>query len=499
MSTTATLGDVDCHLASEENNRLACLKLELGTGRATLDELYYRFSWEAFRFFTEGQRWTAEGWVRLSSETLEQECREGPTEEALRAQPIDLDPGWVLASDADRARYGSPSQPDDPRFHGSPTLYDRNGKPVTYEVFVNQDSLPFITGGPSEAPLQSIQAQVDAACRGELRKVRWSFPQTDTGAPWDGPVRLKLAWKVLAPEDAPAEFVLHPEDPTKGLVGMHLAIKADTGRDQWLWATFEHRYNLEGPTPSFRRVCEGGRVTTMVDGKPSSESCPLPNTCVIGADGLRRTQVERLHPIPEAVAGINSRMQAVLGDKRPELGFYQLIGIQRPIAPSCAQPNDQSDPTYAPTCEKASQLPSCADCLKSCDAREGELQRDCGERCKETCTASPTPYVLANPVIEWDRQEASCMGCHGNSRAWALDPSPPESASDACFEFLRTECAYESAFADAARSRVLFSSPARCSPRAAVRQWIPLGYPSEARSRVPSTDLFWQLADVTEL
>jgi hypothetical protein len=233
-------------------------------------------------------------------------------------------------------------------------LYDQNGKPVRYEVFLNDEEYDYLV----ENKLYNYDGQIEFSKSHEPV----NFPSGDRASGKHGVMELKLAWKVLDPKnDIPSRFykqtVLLPDvDPDSGepiltangnfqkcakqdvgLVGMHISTKT-TSSPQWIWATFEHIDNLNVDD------------TTTVDGKPlkplfhdnstSGQILPV-NVPPIRRDsngkpdpnGALKTQVSRPIPVPKAKQNLNHAMQDILAAENSPLQYYELIDTQWPTAP----------------------------------------------------------------------------------------------------------------------------------------------------------------------
>jgi hypothetical protein len=198
---------------------------------------------------------------------------------------------------------------------------------------------------------------------GRLSKCGGSGPTNSPAA------NVKLAWKKLAGDDDPSRFILRDEQKDYGLVAMHIATKNFTTRGSWLWATFEHIDNLEPPDPSRKPLFRDPTCKDCIDNK-----CPPPGQ-------PRRTQIKRVMPIPDDVAKLNQEVQGIFAGQA--LANYQLIGVQRGNLPA-----DEVD-----TCARSGKT-------------TGGYPLDHVE-----------PKQLTNAIIEWDRQDVSCMGCHGRAKS----------------------------------------------------------------------------------
>jgi hypothetical protein len=177
-------------------------------------------------------------------------------------------------------------------------------------------------------------------------------------------VRFKFAWRevVSDAECSDYHFVTRSGRPCakgeQGLVAAHVVAKTNSQGDYWLWGTFSHARNVDGKgaiAPLFRDTT----CTSCQD-----------NVCPEAVRGVRKTQVARLTPIAPEVARTKAR--GLAGGHIPtRLADYDLIGSQR--LPGIASPHDEPLPL-------------------------------------------PRPGTLSNEIIEWDRQQSSCIGCHSRAR-----------------------------------------------------------------------------------
>lgn len=183
------------------------------------------------------------------------------------------------------------------------------------------------------------------------------------GTPVDtGAVQIKFAWREIVGGDCKEhEFIMKEGGPCKvgglGLVAMHIVSKMDTAGESWVWATFSHVNNVDGDKPFFR--------------DPDCKDC-VDNRCPTGEP--RKTQIARIHQIPNEVTATKAtgiRLGWIDGVYKQ----YDLVGVER------LQQYYESSPRYP----------------------------------------APSPGVLANEIIEWDRQESSCIGCHSRARIATFD------------------------------------------------------------------------------
>ncbi|WP_437968685.1 hypothetical protein WMF04_05055 [Sorangium sp. So ce260] len=277
-------------------------------------------------------------------------------------------------------------------------VWDQNGNPVKLEARMNERSYTqFVTEFGVNDVLRQLAAQCAAdecrdesstSCRGLSGQiVTWGrYPDPDdcgTRADGNEPlVHVKLAWKKLGPCDEPGRFILH-EDGAHGLVAMHVAAKTAMTKASWFWATFEHVDNLEPAEP--------WRKPLFRD--PSCQDC-VPNKCPLPVPGApRRTQIERLAPIPAGVAALNGEVRALFKQRGHVLQHYQLIGTEGREGMDQVKCSLDGEPTHVPL----------------------DVSR---------------PAPLANAIIEWDRQDVSCLACH--ARAKGVVFKSPSTDCDGC-------------------------------------------------------------------
>jgi hypothetical protein len=179
-----------------------------------------------------------------------------------------------------------------------------------------------------------------------------------------GPTNLKFAWRTIASaDDCKYGFITKTGSACRegelGLVAINLALKVNTQTDYWLWATFSHENNVEGNA-------QRGLKPLFYD--PSCADCPV-NVCPVGA--VKKTQIKRESPISPEVRATKQRL-VKQGIVAGDFARYDLIGVQR-----------------LPGMIVGSALPR------------------------------PRPDSLANEILEWDRQDGGCIGCHSRARVAA--------------------------------------------------------------------------------
>lgn len=269
--------------------------------------------------------------------------------------------GWRQETTADQGRQA---------FSGP--LVDQNGRWVHYTAMMNRPEFDYIVRNE----LYNLEGQA-VYTRGHTIE----FPVGDDDTP--GAVEIKLAWKVLTPEEIHSNRFLMVKDmeieqyrppsvlglgdvpnahvtgkssdngykavtkkETVGLIGMHIAMRTRSS-PQWIWATFEHVDNT--------RLDEStGDSSHPLPGRPSLSNPDDPEALIganllpaynaVGADGkpindwdeskrLAPVEVLRLVPPQPGTEKLNRQMQAFLGAKGSVLRYYELIGTQWPKDP----------------------------------------------------------------------------------------------------------------------------------------------------------------------
>jgi hypothetical protein len=381
---SAALEDVDCRVLladagiSNDNYWQACAAVDTDPNtRAQADELFRRLSWNLFVYFmTPPYDWRErtnnyKEWLEATDLTTARlvRSRTDQTCAAVDSQALEFfaRPHWEREADGG-ARDSPPALIPQP-------LWDQNGHLVEIEApLLNRPEL-------HEERLDSVQGQVQDLCGTDTRSTAWGTLFQSSNNQVAVPsyaLHLKLAWRDIT-DDAECErygFVTRSGAACgkgqQGLVAAHIVAKTSSQGDYWLWSTFSHRDNVEarpGVTPLFN--------------DPSCSDC-VPNTCPPLRAGLRKTQVERLHPIPDEVA--ETKRIGLAEHHIPEaFERYDLLGIQR--LPAIVS-NDPVLPT-------------------------------------------PHPSALTNELIEWDRQDSNCISCHSHARVAAV-PDQQAFCSRAC-------------------------------------------------------------------
>lgn len=219
----------------------------------------------------------------------------------------------------------------------SSPLWDQKGNLVHYEVLLNQPEYDYI----AQNELYNLQGQVAfaAANGGVVQMPSGRFGTSDIGA-----IEVKLAWRILTPDDIAARYLVRrafivAEGPVRwqevsvGLVGMHISHKT-VSSPQWIWSTFEHVDNLNvddfaafGPD-----AANHPKRPSFYD--PDCEYCPVNVVPAPDESGVRKTQVSRVVPIPKATQAFNAEVQALLRQAGSPLQYYELINTQWPTEPT---------------------------------------------------------------------------------------------------------------------------------------------------------------------
>lgn len=236
-------------------------------------------------------------------------------------------------------------------------LWDQNGNLVMYEVLMNETEFNYVVTNT----LYNVEGQIEF----NKNKKVVSFPAGTYGEEAIGAIEIKIAWKVIDPDkdiasryltiegyipdpkeytistnpNDPACFVVFPQNPTYikatlGMVGMHIAMKT-TSSPQWIWATFEQKDNLEADPKVSGQSLSGKTVNLKPSfNDPGCETCAQ-NLCVEpDANGLRRSQLRRMIPIPPAKRELNAQASKRLAALNSVLQYYELVDTQWPTSPT---------------------------------------------------------------------------------------------------------------------------------------------------------------------
>jgi hypothetical protein len=368
--------DVDCasmlpnHTLSSDDD---CAALDRMPGGAALaDELYRRLMWSMFvELNADSARWRGQDAFIFGGDGPPAASNAECVMPSASELEVFQEPPWQGEDWLDAGLPSAPTaHPPD-----SPPLWDQRGNPVQFEVA----ALHQAGFGPSDAGagLETVQGQLADMCLGDLyvRSTNWGSPPT---------LHLKLAWRRIHDDQECLDYGFITRSGNAcaagelGLVAMHIAAKTFSQGDFWLWGTFSHVNNVEGVEG------DGGQASPPLFRDPScaADDCP-DNTCPRVGGTKRRTQVARVRPIPDVVA--RTKQDGVrLGRISAEFARYDLLGIQRVL--QARDPN-------------AALLP-------------------------------PVPESLANEIIEWDRQDSSCIGCHARARVASVPGADLDAAKD---------------------------------------------------------------------
>ncbi len=406
------------------------LRDTLGSEQAReIDQLYWEFVWRQFELLTKNTRMPAwSSWRQLDTDVL-MGCT---NPDSRQLQPF-MVPVWMQTPDQrPSASHVQIPQEDNP-------IWDQNGNKVLYEVRVNSAASNHLKNSQQDL-LGDIGDQVKATCLSKVHNQTWSFY---TGSK-PGPIHLKLAWKRLAGSDKRKRFIIHPENHNYGLVAVHMTFKLNTTADFWLWTSFSHVDNVDGPAPLFNNP------------KCNEQDCPV-NVCPAEVDGVRRTQIKRTKPLSDELIAFNKKYWNGLG-KSSVLRNYQLLGVQRPFR--AYEPQDR-----------------------------GQAR----------------PVIFSSEIIEWDRQETSCIGCHARSVVWS-GVSEQVDGAKMCQWLTDSQCDYQISACSQSGSGRCMKRGAACADDAPVeipvsRVWRSVAFPGTSGTitdLLPSGDMFWQYMEAGE-
>lgn len=224
-------------------------------------------------------------------------------------------------------------------------LIDQNGNYVRYQILVNQPMFEFIVQN-------NLYSQVGQSAFNEtIDFPEGDPPQTGDQGPM-GAIMVKVAWKVIGPNDDPSKFhISHAlaynppsENPkvaescepvTLGLVGWHAAHKT-AAAPQWIWSTFEHVDNV--PTDADIAMKQLKPAYNFYNPACHPSDCPIneppprpwdPNVQPF-PNGFK-SQITRVVPVTDATISLNQQFQGILaGTVWPN---YELISTQWPTDP----------------------------------------------------------------------------------------------------------------------------------------------------------------------
>jgi hypothetical protein len=264
-------------------------------------------------------------------------------------------------------RMGAPVNEGLQAFSGP--LIDQNGQWVHYVSFLNRVEFDYLV----QFGLYYLEGQ-----EAYLRNHPIAFPQGDDSH--YGSIEIKLAWKVLTPEEVRSQRFLVRELPvvtyrpaedtvetppahktgrtadnganravlrkTVGLIGMHISMRTRSS-PQWIWATFEQIDNTRldrssgdaaHPLPTHPSLSNPNNPYALVGANV------LPAYNAVGPNGalndwdeskpLPPVEVLRLVPPPQGTAEVNAAAQSFLAAKGSVFRYYELNGTQWPTHPT---------------------------------------------------------------------------------------------------------------------------------------------------------------------
>lgn len=312
--------------------------------------------------------------------------------------------------------------------------------PVSFTVRLNRVSQLHICGRRLLGAAQQLKAAVDD----RLGNPSWGTNHREYDPkPYAGPIHLKFAWVDISnfPEQRQQRYIrVKHGDSVLGAVAIHLVAKTRSTGNYWVWSTFEHDDNFEIGDPP-----DGTDWHPLFrDPNCRTQDCGYPNTCArpgfttqISPVEVDYDGAERYHVI---VAEVNRETRQALREQSALefLSHYSLRGVQRPLAPT------------------------------------------------NKSGSSAWPPVLSSPIIEWNHQDSSCMGCHSHSTTWLPNDikAYKQHCANGCAVKLDARC----------------PGPDQCSwstdevldaDRCVKRQWSNVD--SGDRSGHPRSDFFWGL------
>jgi hypothetical protein len=244
-------------------------------------------------------------------------------------------------------------------------IIDQRGNLVRYEVLINYDEFQYLLTNE----LYNVDGQI--AFAKQARRVE--FPRGDNAQRTTGAVELKMAWRVLTPQDPDGRYFQRSayvanadgscSDVTVGLVGMHISHKTLKNK-QWIWATFEHVDNVA--TNQLESVKLRNGQTAMLRpslSNPDCATCPINVLPPKAADGTQPpVQVARVVPIEQSTQQLNREVQAMLAKIDSVFQYYELVGTQWPTdesaVPAAAnQFNTSADPAFLQIANKPGGKP----------------------------------------------------------------------------------------------------------------------------------------------
>lgn len=346
-----------------------------------IDALYHEFAWNAFDTLLEEKNFPDNATWRKQPTYVPTECKSYSEKSFL---PF-VKPTWHYTDEL-------PVNLPMPAPHNP--IWDQAGNQVVLEAYLNDEIVQHYQNGKLNALDDAFsQFKLYTSSTNTIFIKNWQTEQSN------GPLSIKLAWKKMTKEDNSSQYftkTIGDNNELYGLVAFHIGAKLASANNYWVWATFGHIYNLEGPNPSFRNPnCD-------------VQTCP-PNTCPSVVNGQRKTQISRVNPIPQDIQAFNKTMQEQPNRATSVTRFYQLIGVQRPFNAWGFKANlsNQLEPFNSP---------------------------DFSQK-----VAVPDTKILASEIIEWDRQKnSSCMSCHSTAVTWT-NLNQPTSPLKSCNNLEHTQ------------------------------------------------------------
>jgi hypothetical protein len=244
-------------------------------------------------------------------------------------------------------------------------LIDQNGNYTRYDILVNHTMFDHIVTNDlySKAGQKKFIGEINFPV-GSLDATSPAVNNAQGGV--IGSMMIKLAWKVMGPQDSPARFhtmsALVYTKPvagtsttvkeschraTLGLVGLHIAHKIQ-GDPQWIWSSFEHIDNA----PSQADLDAGHLNAHYNYFDPKCKSCQVnqppprpwdPN--IQPFPGGYKSQITRVIPLTSATIALTSSFHAIL--KGTVWENYTLVSTQWPTnAKSPTDPTGDPAPTF---------------------------------------------------------------------------------------------------------------------------------------------------------
>lgn len=200
----------------------------------------------------------------------------------------------------------------------------------------------------------------------------------------NGSVMLKVAWKVLSPNDDASKFYTRNAliavgkdscfEAKVGLVGLHV-VRKTAESPQWIWSSFEHAYNVPDLDSVGKPVVQAGVKYSYFNS--NCTDCPINKADTVWP--FAPSQVARALPVPKYIKGINSHFHGLMSSSSSNNVWlnYKLVGTQWPFAPDLL--SEVLLPIYP------------------------------------LSPATPRPTLFSNPVFETYHQKSSCMSCHADA------------------------------------------------------------------------------------